>query len=123
MWNRNCPTNLDSNNAVGRTTSCIQTITLVNSSPFTGNSNPLDSDDILWPADLTGTNAISCVSYLSDPLVTDASNTGEPILIGNVQGCDMVLVSLPTDLNLINNSVGKILRLSLIHISEPTRPY
>jgi len=96
--------------AVGRTTSCIQTITLVNSSPFTGDSDPLDNDNIEWPSNLTGTNAISCVAYLSNPSLADPSNSGEPVLVGNVQGCDMPLIALPNDFSLINNGIGKILR-------------
>ena len=95
----------------GRTSSCVQTITIENPSPFTGDTNPLDTDDIQWPADLIDNNAITCVNYLSDPSLTDPSNTGEPVIIGAVQGCDMVLTAIPVDMNFINNGEGKILRM------------
>ena len=94
----------------GATTSCIQTIAIINSSPFTGDSNPLDDDDILWPANLMNATAITCTNYLSDPSSVDPSNTGVPIIVGATAGCDMVLFGILENLVLVSNGVGKILR-------------
>ena len=96
--------------AAGRTSSCVQTITMENPSPFTGDTNPLDTDDIQWPADFMGVNAISCTNYLSDLSLIEPSNTGEPVIVGATQGCDMVLIAEPEDETFINNGIGKILR-------------
>ncbi|MFK8006362.1 MAG: HYR domain-containing protein [Saprospiraceae bacterium] len=84
--------------AQGQTTSCIQTIDVINSDPFSGNSDPNDLDDIQFPTDLTGADAISCIGYQNDPTLIDPSNTGEPILIGNISACSSVGTIIPTDL-------------------------
>ncbi len=85
--------------AQGQTASCIQLIEVVNNDPFSGNTDPSDVDDILFPTDLLGVNAISCIAYQNDPSVADPSNTGEPSLIGNISACSMVgIVNPPSDL-------------------------
>lgn len=84
--------------AQGQTTSCIQTITVNNPNPFSGNTDPTDIDDIQFPGDLTGANAISCIDYQNDSTLIDPSNTGEPILIGNIPACGSVGTIIPTDL-------------------------
>ena len=74
--------------AQGQTTSCIQTIDVINSNPFSGNTDPNDTDHIQFPADLTGANAISCIGYQNDSTLIDPSNTGEPnVVLGNSQTC------------------------------------
>ncbi len=84
--------------AQGLTASCIQTITIENNSLFTGNTNPNDVDDIQFPDDVMGANAISCVDFQNDPSLIDPSNTGEPVIIGNINGCSMVGTTTPDDL-------------------------
>ena len=84
--------------AQGQTTSCIQTINVINSNPFSGNTDPIDPDDIEFPTNLTGANAISCIGFQNDPTLIAPSNTGEPILIGNVSACSSVGTIIPTDL-------------------------
>jgi len=91
--------------AQGQTTSCIQTIDVISSNPFSGNTDPNDLDDIQFPIDLTGADAISCMGLQNDPTLVDPSNTGEPILIGNISACSSVGTIGPTDLSL-NVGVG-----------------
>lgn len=79
-------------------TSCIQSITVVNDDPFSGNSDPLDPDNIIWPSDFLGANALSCIAYQLDPTVADPVNTGEPVVVGDIQGCSMVGTTLPNDM-------------------------
>lgn len=99
----------------GQTNSCIQTINVINSDLFSGNTDPNDIDDIIFPADIYGANALSCIDYQNDPTIVDPSNTGEPVLVGNISGCSMVgVVNPPTDL-VLNIGTGdcgaiKILR-------------
>ncbi len=74
--------------AQGQTTSCIQMIDVINSNPFSGNTDPNDTDDIQFPTNLTGANAISCIGYQNDPTLADPVNTGEPVVVlGNPQAC------------------------------------
>ena len=82
----------------GATSSCIQTITVINSDPFSGNTDPNDIDNIIFPNDVMGANAISCAALQNDPTLTDPSNTGEPIITGDIQSCSMVGVAIPSDL-------------------------
>ena len=82
----------------GATSNCIQTITVINSDPFSGNTDPNDIDNIVFPSDVMGTNAISCAALQNDPTLIDPSNTGEPIITGNNQSCSMVGVTIPSDL-------------------------
>lgn len=83
----------------GATSSCIQTITVINTDPFSGNTDPNDVDNIIFPNDVMGANAISCAALQNDPTLTDPSNTGEPIIIGNNQSCSMVGITIPSDLS------------------------
>ena len=83
--------------AQGRTSSCIQNITVINSDPFSGNTDANDVDDIIFPADLTGANAISCLAFQNNPNLANAENTGEPIIVGLTSGCGMVGTTVPVD--------------------------
>ena len=92
--------------AQGQTTSCIQTINVVNTDPFSGNTDPNDVDDILFPLDVLGVNAISCIGYQNDPTLADPINTGSPVLVGNVSNCSMVgTINPPSDL-VLNMGTG-----------------
>ncbi|MFK7773791.1 MAG: HYR domain-containing protein [Saprospiraceae bacterium] len=74
--------------AQGQTSSCIQKINVINSNPFSGNTDPNDADDIQFPTNLTGANAISCIGYQNDPTLIEPSNTGVPIeILGNSSAC------------------------------------
>lgn len=92
--------------AQGQTTSCIQTINVVNTDPFSGNTDPNDIDDILFPADVMGTNAISCIGYQNDPTIIDPINTGTPTLVGANSSCSEIgIVNPPSDL-ILNMGTG-----------------
>ena len=86
--------------AQGQTSSCYQTINVVNSNPFSGNTDPNDADDIQFPADLMGVNAISCIDYQNDPTLVDPINTGIPtVILGNNSSCSNVgIINPPMDL-------------------------
>ncbi|MEM6966024.1 MAG: HYR domain-containing protein, partial [Bacteroidota bacterium] len=96
------------------TTSCIQTITIVNSDPYSGDSDPTDVDDIIWPADVLGNDALPCIDYQSDPSIANPSNTGFPTLIGVNEDCSDVANPFFEDfvfaVNGGNCTDGKILR-------------
>jgi len=82
----------------GAISNCIQTITVVNTDPFSGNTDPNDSDNIIFPGDIMGNNSISCAALQNDPTLIDPANTGEPIIVGNNQSCSMVGIAIPSDL-------------------------
>ncbi len=87
--------------AQGQTSSCIQTINVVNTDPFSGNTDPNDIDDILFPADVMGVNAISCIGYQNDPTLIDPINTGIPTLVGDNSSCSEIgIINPPSDLTL-----------------------
>ena len=92
--------------AQGQTSSCIQTIDVINSNPFSGNTDPNDTDDIQFPTDLTGANAISCIGFQNDPTLIDPSNTGSPNLIGNVSACSNIWISNPPSDLFLNMGTG-----------------
>jgi len=76
---------------------CTQVIEVINSDPFSGNSDPNDIDDIIFPPNVMNATAISCVDYQNDPTLTDASNTGVPTLVGENETCSNIAMFGPVD--------------------------